>query len=572
MKYSEIIKVNNELKKNQEGPEYTIALISNITVNQLVDILEFSVRSEGINTNCQVGQYDNIVQDAAEFKNKSLVIIFWELANLVDGLQYKADLMSETEINDLIEKLKKELTYVFKTLESTSHVVMNKFSSLLFNYVNIEENNLDFIANELNEFIEKSKPANTMVVNIDKVIAKVSIEKSMDLRYYYTTKALYSIEFYKAYSNYILPIIRSLNGKTKKALIFDCDNTLWKGIVGEDGFDSLALTSHHKSGTPYEEVQALAKILNRKGILLGLCSKNNLTDVEEVFDFYEDMMLQKTDLTIKRVNWNDKVTNLKDISNSLNIGLDSLVFVDDSDFEINYVSENLPEVVTLKVPERSTDYPLLIRENLGLFYNLTKTKEDIQKVKMYSEQLQREETRGTFENLESYIESLGIELKVYVDEAAIVPRMSQMTQKTNQFNLTTKRYSEADISRFIQNPNSLVMAFGVRDKFGDSGITGLVIVNADNVDAEVDTFLMSCRIIGRNIEYKIFDYLAAYLIGKGIKRLFAKYIKTQKNGQVEGFYEKMGFNLDGEEEKTKAYSLELVNYNSHQINYMTIND
>ena len=572
LKYSEILAANQKLKNTVDGAAYPVGIISNITVNQLRDILEYTLRNEGINASCKVGNYDNILQDAGAFSNNKLVVIFWELANLVDGLQYKAGLMDKANRDELVNKVKNELTFVFESLKETSRVVINAFSSLVFNYQNLDRNALDEMADELNAFLYSNKPDNFTVVALDKIIARVGIEKSTDLRYFYSSKALYAIDFYKAWSEFVLPLVRSLNGKAKKALIFDCDNTLWKGILGEDGFDNILVSSTQPGGAPYEEIQSLAKSLTGEGIILGLCSKNNPDDVDEVLEKHPGMTLRDTDLTIKRVNWSDKVTNLKDIAKSLNIGLDSLVFVDDSDFEVNYVRENLPEVTVIQVPKRTSDYPAEIRKNLGLFFNASKTDEDIKRVKMYKEQVKREEAKTGFDTLESYIKSMEISLDIYVDDAAIIPRMSQMTQKTNQFNLTTKRYSAADMQKFVESTDYHVIAIGVKDKFGDNGITGLTIIRKDGDAAEIDSLLMSCRIIGRNIEFRYMDYLLDFLAEQGIREVKADYFKTLKNAQVEPFYDNMGFELAGQTEDHKHYKIETKKYKNHGINYMQIRD
>lgn len=570
LKFSEIIQENKRLEKELKSKDYSIGILTNITLNQLKDVFEFTCRNEGINASCSLGNFDNIIQDSGSFKDKKLVIIFWELANTIDGLQYKADLMDDEILLDLINKLKNELNFVFDNLKTTSRVIINSFSSLLFNSYNLEKNNFDKIADELNDYLIENKPPNFTIIEIDKIIAQLSIEKSIDLRYYYSSKALYTINFYQSWSNFVLPIVRSLNGKMKKALIFDCDNTLWKGVLGEEGFDNIILSSNQHGGSPYEEVQSLAKKLTKDGIILGLCSKNNPEDVDEVLKKHPKMTLKDDDFTIKKVNWTDKPTNIESLAKSLNIGKDSLVFVDDSKFEINFVKGALPEVTTIQVPEKISDFPRIIRKNLGLFYNVSTTPEDMKRIKMYKEQVKREEASIGFENLESYIKSLNISLKIYVDDESIVPRMSQMTQKTNQFNLTTRRYSEADIQMLVDSSEYLVVSIGVSDKFGDNGITGLGIIKIENKRAKIDTFLMSCRIIGRNIEYRFFDYLMDSLNQMGIEKVMAVYYRTLKNDQVANFYDNLGFLLVEENKKNKQYTLRLSNYKSQLINYIKI--
>ena len=364
----------------------------------------------------------------------------------------------------------------------------------------------------------------------------------------------------------------SANGKAKKALIFDCDNTLWKGILGEDGFDNIEMSAKTNDGSIFSEIQAMALALNKQGILIGLCSKNNPDDVDEVIKSHPDMQLRNEHISINKSNWSDKVSNLKDISQELNIGLDSLVFVDDSSFEVNLIREQLPEITVLQVPERLYEYPKMLRENSGLFYNLSLTAEDRKKTDMYKQQVKRTSIKMEYSDIKDYLVSLGLKMIIYQDDESIIPRMSQMTQKTNQFNLTTKRYTEGDIQKFINDSNSDVYAFSVSDKFGDSGVTGLCITNIDDNSktANIDTLLMSCRIIGRNVEYAFIDYIIKIIKEKKINVIKAKYIKTQKNEQVKEFYDKCSFNLTESDDSVRKYYLDMSNYELKQLNYIEI--
>jgi len=284
--------------------------------------------------------------------------------------------------------------------------------------------------------------------------------------------------------------------------------------------------------------------------------------------------LREEHITINKSNWSDKVSNLKEISQELNIGLDSLVFIDDSSFEVNLIKEQLPEVTVLQVPENLYEYPGFLQKNIGLFYNLSLTAEDQKKIGMYKQQVKRETDKKKFTDIEDYLSSLELKITIYKNDASIIPRMSQISQKTNQFNLTTKRYTEGDIRKFLEDPNTNVYAFSVADKFGDSGVTGLCIINNDhgNQTADIDTFLMSCRIIGRNIEYSFMDYIIGKAKEANIDKVNAKYVKTQKNEQVREFYDKYSFDMVNENELKRDYVLSLNNCKSKKLNYIEVID
>jgi FkbH-like protein len=572
LKYFEILKLNSELKDSVNIEPYNISVISNITINQFKEILELPLRRQGINAIVEIGDYDNIVQDSIKYQKSNLIIVFWEVCNLIDGLHFKIDSFNNTQFDQLLEKTKSEIGLVLKNLKDTNLVLFNKFTSESFSSYNIDESRLDLLTNSLNEYLLNVSSKNIKIVNLEKSILNIGIEKSIDLRYYYSSKALYTVNLLKKYTDTILPFILSANGKAKKALILDCDNTLWKGVLGEDGIDKIEMSTETKDGQIFSEIQEIALSLNKKGILLCICSKNNFQDVQEVFNSHPKILIKDENITVKKINWVDKATNIQEIANELNIGLDSLVFIDDSSFEINLVKERLPEVTVLQVPKRLSEYPKMLRRNLNLFYNLSQTKEDLIKVKMYKQQNEREGFEKGFVDIKDYLTSLEMNVEITKNNAILIPRISQLTQKTNQFNLTTKRYTESEIESLLKDKNVSIYTFSVSDKFGDNGVTGLCIVNLDikNGIANIDSFLMSCRIIGRNIEVSFMNYLIEELRSFNILKITASYIKTLKNKQVKSFYNNSKFSVVNEDDSKTNYILDTQEYNSNKIKYINI--
>ena len=303
LKYSDILKLNKELGNSCTSGSYGITVLSNIIVHQIKEILEYLLRDKGINANVEIGNFDNIVQDSLKYKEANEVIIFWELSNLIDGLHYKIELLNNEQVDEILEKTKYEICLVLKNLEKTSLVLINKFTSLPFSNFNIRKSKLDVLAEQLNHYLKENIPSNVNLVELDKVIANIGLSKSLDLRYYYSSKALYSVDFFKAYADYIKPFILSTDGKAKKALIFDCDNTLWKGILGEDGFENIEMSPRTKDGAIFAEIQSMALVLIEQGILIGLCSKNNPKDVDEVIESHPDIQLRGKHISINKSNW-----------------------------------------------------------------------------------------------------------------------------------------------------------------------------------------------------------------------------------------------------------------------------
>ena len=572
LSYTEILKANQELGRSLTAETYNIAAFSNSTINLLKEILEYSLRAEGIPAKVHIGDYDNIVQDARKYCESNGVIIFWELWNVLEGLPYKAETWDEKQLNELLEKVKGEIDFTLKNLQKTPFVILNKFSALPFNAVSLETNRFEQLARQLNRYLEDHVGRNVHLIDLDKVIAGLGLRESVDLRHYYSSKALYTVNFYRAYAQHIMPFFCSVNGKSKKAIIFDCDNTLWKGILGEDGMERIEMSPTTKDGAIFAEIQALALALAKQGVIIGLCSKNNYQEVEELIARHPDMQLRDEHIAIKKINWSDKAVNLRAIVQELNIGLDSIVYVDDSPFEIDFVRREIPEVKTFQVPDKLYDYPRLMREHMNLFYKGSSTEEDISKIKMYKRQLEREEAKKEFVNMEEYFASLKLKMTIFENDESLIPRISQMCQKTNQFNLTTKRYTENEIKNFICHEGARVYAFSVSDKFGDSGVTGVSIamLDAKSSVAEIDTFLMSCRVIGRNLEYAFMDQLVEALKQSRIKTVKANYIQTAKNGVAKNFYDECSFILDVADKNSSKYVLDISRYRSKNINYIEV--
>ena len=383
LKYSTILKRNKELAKSLDSKKYKIKILSNSTINLIKEIFEYQLREGGVNASVTIGNYDNIVQDSSSCGKYNAVIIFWDLFNVIDNFHYKSELSEESFLEEIFNRIKYEFDIISKNLKNNSLVIMNKFNSFPFSYSQLKNTGMDNLAKKLNDYLISIPDSNFQFINTEKIVSRIGLEKSFDMRYFFSSKSLYTIDFFKSYVNHVKPIIFSATGKTKKALILDCDNTLWNGILGEDGFDYIEMSDETKNGAIYSEVQSTILTLNSKGILLGICSKNNENDVKEVIQKHPDMKLKEKHITINKSNWNDKATNLKEISEELNIGLDSIVFIDDSAFEVNLIREKLPEVLVLQRPENLYNYPKMIRDNMDLFFNLSFTEEDKKKIEMY---------------------------------------------------------------------------------------------------------------------------------------------------------------------------------------------
>jgi FkbH-like protein len=574
LKYTEILQLNKALVGSIQSKPYEIGVLSNVTVNSFKEVLEYSCRVNQIEPKVELGNFDNILQDSAVLKNKDLIIIFYDVLNIVDQVSDFFEDLEEEKYNSLKNKLYTEIDIIFENLSNTASVIFNSFSSAYYNNNIAQVSKIETFVKELNFYVEQKKTNNVSIVNIDKLFSQIGLKESIDYRFYHSSKAPYTFAFLKNYVAAIETVFLRNTGKLKKAIIFDCDNTLWKGVIGEDGMEGVDMSPTSNLGKFYNLVQRIAVFLSKRGVIVGICSKNNEQDVLDVLRNHKHMILKEEHIVIKKVNWVDKASNLRAIASELNIGIDSLVFVDDSSFEINLIKEHIPEILTLQVPTKISAYPDLILKNVYTYFNLVLNSDDAKKTEMYKQNFQRENSKTAFSNIEDYLASLEIEITVVKNDKAQMPRIAQLTQKTNQFNLTTYRYTESQVDHFMDDKNNEVYAIFVKDKFGDNGLTGVCIAKQDIKDqknVKIDSLLMSCRIIGRNIEFVYIGHIIKDLANKGYQTLSADYIPTKKNTQVEDFYDKVGLALIENIDGTKHYSLNIANFEPKKVDYIKIN-
>jgi len=371
--------------------------------------------------------------------------------------------------------------------------------------------------------------------------AGIPAAEAVDARFWQASQAPFRPVFLDRYARQIASCVRACKGLAKKLLILDCDNTLWGGVVGEDGLSGIRLDPDGDPGVYFHRVQQRIIELHQRGVLIALCSKNNEEDVWEVFGKHPHALIRKSHLVAWRINWHDKAENIRAIVRELNIGMDAVVFVDDSPRELELIAQQLPDVTLLAVPEDLSEYERRLMQD-GWFQTASRSDEDQQRTRMYQEEQERTEDKQRYQDLDDYLRSLATVARIGPLDDAGISRAAQLTQRTNQFNLTTRRYSEADLRTFIADPNMAVFMMAVSDRFGDLGNTGVFIAKRDGSTATIDTFLLSCRILGRRLEFAFADQCMRILEDLWqISEWRAEYIATRKNGQTQTFWEAVGF-------------------------------
>jgi FkbH-like protein len=352
---------------------------------------------------------------------------------------------------------------------------------------------------------------------------------------------------------FVLPLM----GRTCKALAIDLDNTLWGGVIGEDGMTGIKLSAEYP-GAAFLNLQRAILDLYQRGVILAACSKNNLADAMEAIETHPHMLLRPHHFAALRINWQDKAQNLREIASELNIGIDAIAFLDDNPVERNRVRGEVPEVQVLELPADPMNYAQALRE-WPVFERLTLSAEDRERGRMYAENRQRAEMEQSAGSLEDFYRGLQMEAIMGQVTPDTLARTAQLTQKTNQFNLTTRRYSEQEIEAMRHDPAYQVVTLKVRDRFGDNGLVGVAITRTEGETCEIDTFLLSCRVIGRTIETAILSHLAEQARQQGATLLQGWFLPTKKNAPARDFYAQHDFQPVQEREDGTLWQRDIAN-------------
>ena len=342
-----------------------------------------------------------------------------------------------------------------------------------------------------------------------------------------------------------LGIINAMQGKLNKCVVLDLDNTVWGGIIGDDGLENIQIGALG-IGKAFSEFQYWIKKLKNRGIIVAVCSKNTEAIAKEPFEKHPDMVLKMDDIAVFVANWDNKVDNIRKIQGILNIGFDSMVFLDDNPFERNMVRENIPGLTVPELPEDPAEY-LEYLYTLDLFETISYTGEDAARTQQYQVEAQRVTLFEKFTNEDDFLENLNMVSIVEPFNKFNMPRVAQLSQRSNQFNLRTIRYSEAELEVLAASANHFTFTFTLEDKFGDNGLICVVILNKEGTDMLfIDTWLMSCRVLKRGMEHFTLNTLAAFAKDHDISFLKGAYIPTAKNGMVANHYRNLGFEQDGD--------------------------
>lgn len=548
----------NKLKKlskaKPNSPEIRAALLGDTATQLLAAAITGASADKGMNLNIYEAEYDQIFSEIIDDSSRlysfkpEYVIIYMSSEKLYDKfcqtpLPDRAGFADAQMANlkgqwDKINSVIRTRIIQMNFAENDDRAFGNFGSKTEFSYI--------FQLRKLNYLMEEQAAAdkNLYISDLSGIQNIYGRETLFSDKYYYSARLAVSVEGLPMLATGIADIISALSGKFKKCVVLDLDNTLWGGVIGDDGIDNIQI-GELGTGRAFSDFQKWLTELKNRGILLAVCSKNNEDAAKEPFEKHPEMVLRLSDFAIFVANWNDKASNIKYIQQTLNIGMDSMVFIDDNPFERNLVREMIPEITVPELPEDPALYLSFLKKE-NLFETGSYSAGDSDRTQQYRAEAQRVQLQQSFGSIDDYLQSLEMTGKAAPFDSFNIPRISQLTQRSNQFNLRTVRYTEGEIADIAASDNYITLYFTLKDKFGDHGLISVVILEKQENDLFIDTWLMSCRVLKRTAEEFIINTVVRTAKEKGFSRITGEYIPTAKNKMVADIYEKLGFSPVGE--------------------------
>lgn len=539
-----LIQENSFIKKK-------IAILSGSTIGDISNILELFLLNHGIEPEYYIGQYNRFYEESIfeniELKQFNPDIIYIHTSNK------NIEQFPEVDDDELIccnklEEQYRKFEKIWKSLkkEYDCPIIQNNFEMIPYRVLG----NADiYLKNGANHFVHQlnsklyeyaNKNNNFFINDINYLSSWIGLEKWSEPSYWYLYKYCLNMEHIPILCNSIANIIKSILGKNKKALVLDLDNTLWGGVIGDDGVEAIEIGYETPEGAAYYEFQKYIKKLSKLGVVLNVCSKNE-NEIARLGFSHPASALNVSDFILFKANWVEKYKNITEIIEELNIMADSVVFIDDNQMERDSIRSFIPEVTVLEIKE-AEDYIKMLDQS-GYFEVTSLSKDDTDRQKFYKANQERETFKAEFNNYEEYLLSLDMSSNMSNFQMEYVQRITQLINKTNQFNLTNKRYTQSEIEQIIKNGEHITLFATLSDKFGDNGITSILIGETNKDVLEIINWVMSCRVFKRNLEFAIFDQLVRICKEKKIKNIIGWYKETNKNAFVKVLYKDLGFSM-----------------------------
>jgi FkbH-like protein len=556
-----------------------VAILSSFTINGLEEAIRVKCAESDITCAtylCGYGQYNQDILDQSsklyEF-SPDITFIIIDTRSVLSTLFYTPYTIPANDRRTYIDKRVADFVNLVKTFKNRtgSKLVLTNCSIPTYSPYGIcevrteyglKEMVYDFNARLADAF--RSDPQ-VFLFDFNSFVSKYGEINVLDYRQFLVGDIKVSLSYIPHLAGELMGYIKADLGVNRKCIVLDLDNTLWGGIIGEDGFDRIDL-SLKPPGMAFMEFQRVLLALYQRGVILAINSRNNEDEALRAIRDHPFMVLREEHFATMKINWSDKISNMKEIAQELNIGLDSIVYFDDDPINRELMSKAIPQIKTVDLPDDPSLYASTLMQ-INDFNTLVMTNEDRNRGEMYRQEHKRTELKRSSSNLEDFLKQLEIRVTMKKVNNFTIPRIAQLTLKTNQFNLTTRRYQEEDVETLAQDHTKLIGCAQTQDKFGDNGITGVYIVNKNHVDKEwfIDTFLLSCRVMGRGIEDAMMGYILSKAKEEGVTKVKAEFIPTKKNKPCEQLLPNFGFKKEGEQ-WVYTYSVPLKQTNHVELN------
>lgn len=529
---------------------FRLGLLSNSTVDFVVPSLIATAARHGIALECIKADYDQVIQEAlspASIINQAkpdavLIAIDYR------ALPLKCQLGSASHADDAVTAALSYLETIRTGIATHSQAVciLQTFApppeSLFGSLDRMVPGTLRNLLERVNRGLAESTFGTTnILLDVAGLAETVGLADWHSPVQWNLAKLPFSNTYLPLYADHVARVIASLRGKSRKCLVLDLDNTVWGGIIGDDGLEGIQIAQGDATGEAHLSVQRLALSLRERGVVLAVSSKNNDDVARLPFNKHPEMLLREDHIAVFQANWNDKATNIKAIAEELSLGIDSMVLLDDNPVERGLVRQILPQVGVPELPEDPSLYARTLAA-AGYFESVAFSKEDLQRAGFYQDNARRVSLQKQAGDVETYLASLNMEITFQPFDATGRARIAQLINKSNQFNLTTRRYTEADVEQVEQDPSCFSLQVRLTDSFGDNGMISVVICRETSLDTwEFDTWLMSCRVLGRRVQDMVLREVIEHARRKGIRRLVGAYRPTEKNKLVEDHYRNLGF-------------------------------
>ena len=548
--------------------EKKIAILGGSTTNEVKLNLELFLLKEGIKPIFYESEYNKYYEDALfsqellEFK-PDIVYVYSTIKNIK---KFPSIIFEKKQNEELFTYESKKLEMIWESLFSklSCVVIQNNFELPQIRITGnssfyLDGGNINFI-NKLNLFIsEATKKYNNLYINdINYLSSLIGLEKWYDNELWFNYKYAVSFEGITYIAHSVASIIKSIYGKNKKAIALDLDNTLWGGVIGDDGVNGIKIGSETAIGEAYEDFQKYIKNLKDIGIILTINSKNDLENALEGLR-HPSMILHKDDFFTIKSNWDLKSNNILESAREINIGEDSFVFIDDNPVERELVRSQLQNVAVPEIGNKIELFKNFIDRN-NYFEIISLSKEDLERAKYYQDNQNREKEQQNYSNYSDYLKSLNMIAEIDEAKEIYLERIYQLINKTNQFNLTTKRYTKSEVEEIYKDPNHILLYGKLKDKFGDNGLISIIIGKQVGDVLEIPLWIMSCRVLKRDMEIAMLNELVDLAKKRGIKKLRGTYIPSKKNSMVKDHYKNLDFKFEKEENNIFTWVLEIANY------------